>query len=333
MAHDREGFLSEPPGAADNSTMSVSPDARTYRRVLDAAGVAVASIDPDGHLARVNPAFARLCGRAAGELHGLHLLALCPGIEQPAVLSAVTHVVGGVSEVEEVELRARAADGHVRTLRLTLGAATGADGRVLELVAVAADLTDERRADRRRRQEALGRARERVEDPDTGLPNLRAQRLLVASAVRRSARNGAPFGVLRCDVGDLDALERDHGAELTRVALDLLGDRLTQRLRPGDTVVRTGTGRFLVLAEDLGDPQDAAGVAYRLLAAVVEPLHAGTRDVAVELTLGVVVGDGGASPAELMAAADEVATEALEGGPGGFRIADHRPGHVGRPIG
>ncbi len=313
--------------------MSVSPDARTYQRVLDAAGVAVASIDPDGHLVRVNPAFARLCGRAAGELHGMHLLALCPGVEQPAVLSAVTHVVGGVSEVEEVELRARAADGHVRALRLTLGASTGADGRVLGLVAVATDLTEERRADRRRRQDALGRARARVEDPETGLPNRRAQQLLVASAVRRSTRHGAPFGVLRCDVADLDGLERLHGAELARVVLDLLGDRLTQRLRPGDTVVRTGTGRFLVLAEDLGDPQDAAGVAYRLLASVVEPLHAGDAEVEMQLTLGVVVGDGDSSPAALMSAADEVAEEARAGGAGCFRIADHRPGHVGEPIG
>jgi PAS domain S-box-containing protein/diguanylate cyclase (GGDEF)-like protein len=296
------------------------------RRVLDAAAVPVATLDGEGHLVSLNPAFARLCGRAPGELVGLHLLALCPGREQADVLSVLVRLVGGVSDIEHEELRVVGADGHVRVLSVTLGSLYDDDGRVDRVLAVAGDLTTERRTARRRRRENLDETREALEDAETGLPNDRALTILLASAIRRSARTGAPFALLRCDVTNLDALARDHGSPTTRTVLSLVSERLTQRLRGSDTVTRSGTGTFSILAEDLGDAQDAAGVAYRLLAAVVEPILVpdGGGEAAVDLTVGIVVGDGDSSPSRLLADAIDAAEHAQRDGGGGFRLTDSR---------
>jgi diguanylate cyclase (GGDEF)-like protein/PAS domain S-box-containing protein len=289
----------------------------------------LATLDAEGHLASVSPAFARVCGRAPGELLGLHVTALCPGRDPAEVLASFVHLVGGVSEIEQAELRVVGADGRVRVLRVTLGALPDDDGRTECVLAVATDLTEQRRQDRRRRQDSVAQARAAVHDPDTGLPNERGLTLLLASAVRRSARNGAPFALLRCDVTNLDAIERHHGASTARDALGLVADRLAQRLRGSDSVTRTGTGTYSVVAEDLGDEQDAAGVAYRLLAAVVEPIRvAGPTedgdDVQVALTIGIAVGDGSAVPARLLEDAATAAEQARADGDGGFRIADAR---------
>jgi PAS domain S-box-containing protein/diguanylate cyclase (GGDEF)-like protein len=298
------------------------------RRVFDAAGVPVATLDGEGHLCTVNPAFARLCGRAAGELAGLHLLALCPGREQADALSTLVRLVGGVSDIEQEELRVVGADGRVRILSLTLGSLQDRDGRVDRVLAVAHDLTRDRRAERRRRRSTLEQTRDAMEDGDTGLPNERALSLLLASAVRRSATSGAPFGLLRCDVTNLDAIEREHGSAVARSLLGLVSDRLAQRLRGADTVARIGTGTFAVLAEDLGDAQDAAGVAYRLLASVVEPILEPTTvtEVTVSLVVGVVVGDGGSSPASMAIEAAGAADEARRDGDGAFRLVDASTG-------
>ena len=296
------------------------------RRVLDAAAVPVATLDGEGHVVSVNPAFARLCGRGPGELAGLHLLALCPGRDQAEVLSTLVRLVGGVSDIEREELRVVGADGRVRVLSVTLGSLQDDDGRVDRVLAVAQDLTPDRQADRRRRRSSLEATREAMEDRETGLPNERALSLLLASAVRRSATGRAPFSLLRCDVTNLDEIERDHGSPTARAVLALLSERLGQRLRGSDTVTRSGTGTFSVLAEDLGDAQDAAGVAYRLLAAVVESIRVpGTViDVGVALSVGVVVGDGASSPAAMLADAAEASREARRDGGGGFRLVDVR---------
>lgn len=294
------------------------------RRVLDAAGVALATLDSDGHLVAVNPSFARLCGRGLGELVGLHVMALCPAGEQAGVLTAVVRVVSGVAGVEQEELRVVGGDGRVRVLRLTLGGLPGSAGGVESVLAVAEDLTDERRRERRRRTAALRSTRAATEDVETGLPNERALALVLASAIRRSARTGAPFAVIRCEVVDLDGLERRHGSATARAVLSRLGQRLRQGLRSADTVARTGTASFTVVAEDLGDEQDAAGVAYRLLASVMEPVIVDDTPVEVAVTVGAAVGDGRSTAADLLAAARSAASRAGEAGTGGFRLADLR---------
>ncbi len=343
------GMFNRTPDHADNRTMSdreagmPSDDARgtsrvdvaddlstvdAVRRILDAASVPTATLDGEGQIVSLNPAFARLCGRAPSEIAGLHLLALCPGRDQAEVLSKLVRIVGAVSDIEQEELRVTGADGRVRTLSLTLGGLTGADGRVDRVVAIAADLTEERRAQRRRRRESVERAQETVADGETGLPNQRALPVLIGSAVRRAASHEAPFAVLRCEVTNLDAIEERHGAAITRQAMAAVAERLAQRLRSADTVTRSSAAAFTVIAEDLGDPQDAAGVAYRLLASVVEDVLVDGTAAEVDMVIGIAVGDGRSAPETLLEDAARATSEALADGVGGFRMIDTRTAPV-----
>ena len=293
-------------------------------RILDAASVPTATLDGEGQIVTLIPAFAAVCGRAPSEIAGLHLLALCPGRDQADVLSKLVRIVGGVSEIEQEVLRVTSADGHVKTLSITLGGLAGVDGRVERVLAVASDLTEERRAQRRRRRIAVEAAHVAGTDDQTGLPNHRALGVLVGSAVRRAAAHDAPFAVLRCEVVNLDVLEALHGPATARCAMTALSERLTQRLRSADTVTRSGTDAFTVVAEDLGDAQDAAGVAYRLLAAVVEPIAVDGEAIAVETVIGIAVGDGASPPATMLSDAQAAAHTARVDGVGGFRMTDTR---------
>jgi len=91
-------------------------------------------------------------------------------------------------------------------------------------------------------------------------------------------------------------------------------------------VCRADGDTFLVIAEDLGDEQDAAGVAYRLLSSVVEPVVVDGLEVALALTIGIVVADGAASAETMLGTATEALQSAMADGVGGFRIIDIRPG-------
>lgn len=310
-------------GAPTNGTDVGTVDA--VRRILDAADVPTATLDGEGQILSLNPSFARLCGRAPSEIAGLHLLALCPGRDQADVLSKLVRIVGAVSDIEQEQLRVTGADGRVRTLTVTLGGLTGADGRCERVVAIAADLTEERRAQRRRRRQAVEQASETVADAQTGLPNQRALPVLIGSALRRSGSHDAPFALLRCTVTNLDEIERSHGSLVARDAMTALSERLVQRLRSADTVTRTSTDAFTVVAEDLGDAQDAAGVAYRLLASVVEDVNVDGHAVGIEMVIGIAVGDSTAIPDTLIREASRSAVDAHADGTGGFRMVDTRP--------
>lgn len=295
------------------------------RRVLDAAAVPTATLDGEGQIVSLNPAFARLCGRGSSEILGLHLLSLCPGRDQADVLSKLVRIVGAISEIEQEELRVTGADGRVRTLALTLGGLTGADGRVEQVLAIASDLTAERRSMRNLRQESVERARDVLADADTGFPNQRALAVMIGSAARRSEVVGSPFAVLRCHLTNLGEIRDSRGEAAARAALGAVAERLSQRLRGEDTVTRSAVDAFTVLAEDLGDVQDAAGVAYRLLASVVEPVRidAGT-ELAIDMVIGVAVADGAASPEEVLSDSMQAASDARRDGVGGFRMIDTR---------
>ena len=97
---------------------------------------------------------------------------------------------------------------------------------------------------------------ERLLDSSTGLPrwSLLIDRISVALA--RGRRNGRDVGVF--------VLEHPHfrtGAyDLQRVV-----KLLQSRLRPDDTLARIGLRRFAVVCNDIGEDEDAASVAHRLV--------------------------------------------------------------------
>jgi diguanylate cyclase (GGDEF)-like protein/PAS domain S-box-containing protein len=295
-------------------------------RVLDAAGVATASLDAEGRILTASPSFARAWGRSADELCGLHLVGLCPEHEQAEVLAALVRLLEGVVEVERHDLRLDPAGEDPRIVRITFGPATDGGGTVQEVVVVLHDVTVPMRAERRRRRRVVELTRDATHDEATGLPNRRGFESLLGTALRRSARTGMPFSLMRVDIDGLEQLLSSSSSDEAATLVDVYSARLAQRLRPSDDVCRTEGDTFMVLAEDLGDEQDAAGVAYRLLSTVVEPIEVGGREVQLPMTIGVVVADGTASAEALTTVADQTLAEARADGVGGFRIVDVRPG-------
>ena len=296
-------------------------------RVLDAAGVATATLDAEGRILSASPSFARAWSRSADELCGAHLVGLCPEHEQPEVLAALVRMLEGVVEFERHDLRLDPAGDEPRVVRITFGPVTDEAGTVTEVVAVLHDVTAPHRAERRRRRRAVEMTHAATHDPVTGLPNRRAFDALLGSALRRSSRTGYPFSLMRVDVDGLEALLEELAPADAATLVDVYTSRLSQRLRPSDDVGRSDGDSFMVLAEDLGDVQDAAGVAYRLLSTVIEPITIGEHEIRLPMTIGIVVADGAAASADgLAATADAALTEARQDGVGGFRIIDVRSG-------
>jgi PAS domain S-box-containing protein len=275
---------------------------RRLRGILDAAGVAVATLDVEGHVATSSGAFAEVWQRRSEDLLGLHLIGICAEVDRAELLAAFIRTIEGVSEVEHCDLAVPGLHGVGATRRLTLGRIADGSGRTTEVVAVITDATPG--SDRT------------AELPTHQLGDL-AQPL--AHALRRSARSGRAFALLCVDPGD--------GARDSADLLDRFEARLAAQLRPTDETVQVMSLGVFVLATDLGDVQDAAGIAYRVLSSAVEPLACGDgSEVRLTPTIGVVVADGTSAASRLLPSATTALADALADGVGGFRIIDLRSG-------
>jgi diguanylate cyclase (GGDEF)-like protein/PAS domain S-box-containing protein len=163
-----------------------------------------------------------------------------------------------------------------------------------------------------------------LHDALTGLPNrtLLVDRLRIALA--RARRDRSHTAVLFLDLDRLkvvnDSLGHDAGDDLLRA----VGPRLSEVLRPSDTVARFGGDEFAVLLQGVDGENGAIAVAERIVGAFDRPFSVAGEPRFGSASVGLVVTgpDGPRSPEELLSDADAAMYRAKERGRGRFELFD-----------
>ena len=109
-------------------------------------------------------------------------------------------------------------------------------------------------------------------DPLTGLPNRTLFGDRLQHAIGRTERLPHPVVVLLLDLDDFKEVNDSLGHVVGDELLRTLAARLTEEVRPSDTIARLGGDEFAVLLEDAGE-EEANRVATRLLARLAEPVQ------------------------------------------------------------
>ncbi|GAA4603494.1 diguanylate cyclase (GGDEF)-like protein [Actinoplanes octamycinicus] len=151
-------------------------------------------------------------------------------------------------------------------------------------------------------------------DALTGLPN---RALFTARLTAALADPRRPVSVALIDLDDFKTVNDTLGHGAGDVLLTTTADRLSGCLRPGDTVARLGGDEFVVLILGL-DPEEAAGVARRMIASLAEPVVAEGHDLLVRASIGIA-GGAGAESGELLRRADIAMYAAKHDGGGDVR--------------
>jgi diguanylate cyclase (GGDEF)-like protein len=129
-----------------------------------------------------------------------------------------------------------------------------------------------------------------LHDPLTQLPNraLLLDRLRLALARRRREQDGW-LAVLYVDVDDFqgvnDSLGHAAGDELLRT----LAPRLSEALRPTDTLARLGGDEYAVLCEGLEEVAESVAIAERLLEVAAMPIAAGGVTLRPSASIGIAL--------------------------------------------
>jgi diguanylate cyclase (GGDEF)-like protein/PAS domain S-box-containing protein len=205
-------------------------------------------------------------------------------------------------ESQEFEIRRRdGSDAHLLAAGVSLAPDRG-------WLAVAVDVTQRKTSERENEHRAL-------HDALTGLPNRRLLVDRLQHALDRSHRDEAPVGVLFCDLDRFKEINDGFGHAAGDAALQVVARRIEGELRDCDTVARTGGDEFVVVLEDLAEPDDAARVAERIRSALAAPLRLDDREVFVTCSVGVALSAGGQDQVEaLIGRADDAMYRAKQEG-------------------
>jgi diguanylate cyclase (GGDEF)-like protein len=144
-----------------------------------------------------------------------------------------------------------------------------------------------------------------IRDPLTGLYNRRYLDDALERELVRAQREGYPVSVVMLDLDRFKALNDSHGHPAGDAVLVALAKRLREHVRAGDLACRWGGEEFLLVLPNM--PLAAAAARADDLRARFAALHTavGAREISATLSAGVAAfPDNGASPGELIAAAD-----------------------------
>jgi diguanylate cyclase (GGDEF)-like protein/PAS domain S-box-containing protein len=166
-------------------------------------------------------------------------------------------------------------------------------------------------------------ASQALHDRLTGLPNRVLLRDRVEHALARAGRRGASVALLIADIDRFKLINESLGHDGGDRLLVAVAERLTELLRPGDTVARMGGDEFALLCEDVGGYHEAVGIASRVVGAFEKPFHVQGADLSLTASVGVAVGSiAGPAPELLLRDADVAMYRAKDGGRDRFEVFD-----------
>lgn len=164
-----------------------------------------------------------------------------------------------------------------------------------------------------------------LHDTLTGLPNreLLIQRL--DHAILRARRSKNVMAVLFVDLDRFKAINDGYGHHVGDELLSAVADRLTNLLRPGDTLARLSGDEFVILCEDIEDASQVEPIATRIGAAFAEAFLLTNAELHVSASVGIAfAGFADDMPEEVLENADAAMYKAKGRGGGGHAVVDLR---------
>ncbi len=147
-------------------------------------------------------------------------------------------------------------------------------------------------------------AHQAFHDPLTGLANQALFRDRLAMASARLARHGGMLAVMFIDLDDFKTVNDSLGHPAGDSLLVTVSERISSCLRPGDTAARLGGDEFAVLIDELHGPEDATGVAGRIVAVLQEPVMLSSTQVSAAASIGIAYGSAATGVDDLLRNAD-----------------------------
>jgi diguanylate cyclase (GGDEF)-like protein len=129
-------------------------------------------------------------------------------------------------------------------------------------------------------------------DELTGLVNRELLLDRIEHALERTRRTKRRVAVLYVDLDRYKPVNDTWGHRAGDLVLVEIAERLRGAVRPGDTVARVGGDEFVVLCEELEEPEESVRIAERIVLSIGDPIDIGDAVVCVTGSVGIALGAG-----------------------------------------
>jgi diguanylate cyclase (GGDEF)-like protein len=169
-----------------------------------------------------------------------------------------------------------------------------------------------------------------LHDVLTGLPNRALLMERLEHSLLRGRRSGLTSAVFFVDLDRFKVVNDTFGHRVGDEVLVAVGARLSEVLRPGDTLARLSGDEFVALCEDLDNPAQANIIVSRLDAAFEQPFSLSGVELKISASIGIAfTGRGRAdAPEDVLHAADMAMYRAKRAGGAGHEVLDLRDQHL-----
>lgn len=285
---------------------------RLAARIFDSTQESIMMTDSIGNIVAVNAAFEHITGYSEQEVLGRNPRLLTSGRHDAAFFQEIFDSLREHGQWRG-EIWNRRKNGQDYPERMAINVVRGDDGKVDAFVSVSSDVS------------ALRAAHHQVaflssHDPLTLLPN----RSVLTERMRQSiaaARNGErQIALLLLNLDRLKRINDSLGHETGDAMLQEMARRAGLVAGPDDTLAHMGGDEFVLLTHCL-DSDDIVHTAGRLIDEIARPVQVGGHDLIVTASIGIsVYPRDGASPSELLKAADVALSHMKDTGRNGFRF-------------
>jgi diguanylate cyclase (GGDEF)-like protein/PAS domain S-box-containing protein len=249
--------------------------------------------DKDGTIEYANRAVEELSGYRKEEIWG----------RTPKIFKSGKHNDAFYKELWETILSGRSfraiisnrkKDGGLFEVFHTITPLKDGDGNITHFISMAKDVSQQKILEERIHRLAYY-------DDLTGLPNRVFHKELMARTIEIAKRHKQKFALLNLDLDDFKRINDTLGHSVGDLLLKSVAGKLSAFLRSCDYVARSqevdiedvlfrpGGDEFLVLLHNLGDAQDAARVARRILEELSTPWDIDDREVFMTASIGISV--------------------------------------------
>ena len=298
---------------ADAALRASQKRLRLSARIFESTQESVMLTDAAGAIIAVNPAFEAISGYSEAEAVGRHPRFLQSGKHDSAYYRELWTSLR-TSGQWRGEIWNRRKNGQVYPERMSINVVRGDDGQVDAYVSVSSDIS------------ALRAARDQVDflsshDPLTLLPNRAVLLERLHQAIAQARHGDRQIALLLFNLDRLQRINDSLGHDTGDAMLREMARRAGALAGPADALAHLGGDEFVLLLTECLDSDDIIVAARRLIDDIAQPFQVGGHDLIVTASVGIsIYPRDGASPSDLLKAADVALSHQKDAGRNGFRF-------------
>ena len=284
-------------------------------KVMESSLESIVITDAKNRIQYVNPAFVDITGYSFEEALGQNPSFLSSGRHDGSFYKNMWDTLHNAGSWQG-EIWDRRKDGSLYLKWLSISVIENVKNEITHYVGIASDITERKQTEERFKDLAH-------HDQLTGLPNRQLFNDRLNHAIIQSSRTKTVLALLFIDLDRFKVVNDTLGHEVGDTLLIEVANRISDKVRGGDTVARLGGDEFVLILPDIKTASNAAHVAQSLIDSINQPVVVDDHDCSIGASIGIsFYPDDGADSSTLLRYADIAMYRAKSIGGSSFCLFD-----------